>query len=242
KLQIQQERLIYSEKMSALGTMAAGVAHEINTPLATISMAEGNMKSMLEDLNFDRVSFEKSLNVIEKTVQRIVKVTTALRAYAKDGAGGTYEPVSLGRVVDESLIFCESAMKDAGIKISIVHHSGAEIDFDCRVQQVTQVLLNLLQNAMDAVETASSKEIKIETKSDEDIIEIKVSDSGAGMADEVKNKIFDPFFTTKQVGKGMGLGLSLAKGIIDLHQGTICYERISGRSNFIIRVPKQRTK
>ncbi|MFZ3229220.1 MAG: ATP-binding protein [Pseudobdellovibrio sp.] len=240
QLQEQQEHLIQSEKLAALGTMAAGVAHEINTPLATISVAEGNLKSLLDDVpnTFDRASFSKMLNVIDQTVFRIAKITNALRDYAKNSSSAAPQIATARHIVNEALIFCQSHIQDKGIAI-LTDSISDKISIKCRTQQISQIIFNILTNSCDAIEASSGEKwINIEAIETAAFVEFRITDSGEGISLNIQKKIFDPFFTTKAIGQGYGLGLSVAKGIVDIHKGQIFVNQQSKNTQIVIQLPK----
>lgn len=238
-LETQQGILIQSEKMAALGTMAAGVAHEINTPLSTIYLAEGQLKDMLNapEKDLDRQKFIKVLNVISSTTLRIASITNSLKAYAKNSSGSAFKITSVNHLIQESLLFCLSGIQDKGIELRI-DSIPESIKINCRQEQIAQVIFNILNNAADAVESLDRKWIAVQAKETPTQVEIRITDSGVDLKKEIKDKIFDPFFTTKSLGKGTGLGMSLAKGIIDIHKGCLFVEPESKHTEFVIQFPK----
>lgn len=240
QLEEKHEHLVQSEKLAALGTMAAGVAHEINTPLATISVAEGSLKSMIEDdpETFDRAKFTKTLNVIDQTVFRIAKITNALRDYAQSASNVAHQDVTVRQIVNEALIFCQSHLQEKGILI-LTGNIPEALTVNCRSQQISQTLFNIITNSCDALEnTDGEKWIRIEASETLDMVEIRVTDSGLGIATHIQKNIFDPFFTTKKAGQGFGLGLSIAKGIVDVHKGHIFVDAESKNTQFVVQLPK----
>ena len=211
------EMLMQSSKMAALGKMAAGIAHEINNPLAVIAEKAGWLKDLLaeEDVskNPNHKEFEETVGRIEYHVDRAKKVTHRLLGFAR-----RMEPVSekvdVNKVLDESVGFLENEARFLNINI--------QEDLDPNLPTITsdttqlqQVFLNLLNNAIDAI--GKDGEINITTRyvARNNMVAIDIADNGPGIPREILGKIFDPFFTTKEVGKGTGLGLSISYSIIE---------------------------
>ncbi|NUM87797.1 MAG: chemotaxis protein CheX [Bdellovibrionales bacterium] len=237
KLEEQQNHLILSEKMAALGMMAAGVAHEINTPLSTILLLDHQMKDLVREENADKATIIDMLGMIETTITRVSKITNALRAYARDSAKEPFETVSVRRLVDEALLLCAAQLKDAGVSVAS-EGIPESLAIECRIHELPQVLLNLLTNSCDAIRALEKKWIRIEAADHGDEVMISVTDSGGGIPEAILRKVFDPFFTTKAQGEGTGLGLSFSKGIVDGHHGRISVNPAAGNTQFLIRLPK----
>lgn len=236
KLQAQQTYLVQSEKMAALGTMAAGVAHEINTPLATVSLIGEQIKEIVMGQPVDAPAVVRMLDTIDATIVRISKVTNGMRAFAHKAKGGKFAAAKFEDIFDHTMLACKKELADLGIDLRYVAPTEAVV-FDCRWVDLTHVLLSLVSNARDAVASASQKWIQIDVQFKGEVVEIRVSDSGPGVSETIRGKIFDPFFTTKDIGQGVGLGLSVSKGIVDAHGGTIAVEA-QAVSSFVVRLPR----
>lgn len=238
ELEESRAQILVSSKMSALGEMAGGVAHEINTPLSIIQM---RTEQILDDLKTDSLEKEsaiRALEAIEKTVHRISKIVSSLRQFARDGRKDPTSPYPIMKIFEETLSLCQEKFANHGIKISsIIENPNLEIT--CRPTEITQVLLNLLNNSYDAISNLEEKWVSIEVLNFTDEIQIHVTDSGPGLPPEIQNKIMQPFFTTKELGKGTGLGLSISKGIIESHNGTLSIDSNSKNTKFIITLPKK---
>ena len=230
-LEVQQQILAHSTKMSALGEMAGGIAHEINTPLAAISL---KAESLLFTEQLNDVT-EKGLNEIISIVQRLAKIILGLRKFSRDDQNepATLQPVAA--IVDDTLILCAQKFKNNGVDIQIEIPTAVLIR--CNSEQISQVLLNLLNNAYDAILPLPEKWIKIEASQSPDGVSIRVIDSGSGIPKSLQDKIMQPFFTTKGVGRGTGIGLSISRGIILHHGGTFNYDPTAKHTTFEIKLP-----
>lgn len=238
ELEMSRTQILVSSKMSALGEMAGGVAHEINTPLSIIQL---RTEQLLEDIKTDSLEKEsaiRALEAIEKTVTRISKIVKSLRQFARDGRNDPAEPYPILKIFEETLSLCQEKFANHGIKISSIIETP-NLEITCRPTEITQVLLNLLNNSYDAISHLEEKWVSIEVLNFTDEIQIHVTDSGKGLPLEIQNKIMQPFFTTKELGKGTGLGLSISKGIIESHHGTLSIDSTSKNTKFIVTLPKK---
>lgn len=243
KLQEQQVLLVQSEKMAALGTMAGGVAHEINTPLATIALIGSQLKEISEERLAEPESQEitKKIVIIEKTVARISSITNGLKTFAHGTKTTQFELTPVKQIIDDTLNFYQFYARNRGVELSCRPFSP-DLQVECRADQISQILVNLFNNSCDAVEGFHERWIKIEVKDTGTQAQIEVTDSGKGIAPDLLTRIFDPFFTTKDFGKGTGLGLSISKGIVDHHKGQLTADMTTGHMRFILTLPKKQTQ
>lgn len=235
-LEEQRAQLVASSKMSSLGEMASGIAHEINNPLAII---RGHIQLLARAARNKELDPEQVLETTEKvedTVVRIAKIISGLRAFARDGNSGQFEPVPLGQLFDDTLALCQAKFTQKDVKVH-VEIADPETMLTCQPVQLSQVLLNLLNNAFDAVSGQNEKWIRIKACQDQEQIVILISDSGPGVPEKIRDQIMLPFFTTKPVGKGTGLGLSISKGIIEQHDGQFSLDKESPTTQFRIVLP-----
>jgi len=225
-----EQRLVQADKLSSIGLLAAGVAHEVNTPLAVISTyAQMLAKQVAEDSQKSLI-----LDKIAKQTFRASEIVNSLLNFSRTSST-SFGDVNLNRVIQETLSLLEHQLQKAGIQI--------KTEFDPHLPPVygnggklQQVFLNLFLNARDAMTGGGTVEVR--TWSDGLGAKAEVSDSGPGIAPEHLAKIYDPFFTTKAARKGTGLGLSVTYGIIQEHGGSIeVSNRPSGGARFRIELP-----
>ena len=246
--QIQQQ-IDETRRLEAIGSLSAGIAHEINTPIQFIgdnldylSEALGhvhqsykNYHALYQEVLLDPklstlvdtiTSFNKSINLNSHIkeiydalndsrdgIKQVRDIVLLMKQFAHPGSGEK-APTNLNSVVRNVLRICKGRWKHIGEVELVLRQSLPKVD--CRVGQIQQVVLNLVLNAIDAVEDKDEAErrIRVETQLNGSWVEVSISDTGSGVPDEVKSRIFDPFFTTKPVGKGTGQGLALAKDFV----------------------------
>jgi PAS domain S-box-containing protein len=279
ELQRTQSQLIQSEKLSSLGQMVAGVAHEINNP---INFIHGNLVPATEytqdllgllelyqqhypnppseieeeietiDLEFLKIDVVKLLNSMRVGTQRIREIVLSLRNFSRlDEAD--FKQVDIHEGIDSTLMILQNRLKATPERpeITLVKEYASLPPVECYPGQLNQVFMNILANAIDALEEYNQRRsygevvnspncirVYTENSSDNQVI-IRISDNGAGMTPEVQAKLFDPFFTTKSVGKGTGLGLSISYQIVvEKHGGKLsCQSTLGKGTEFAIAIP-----
>jgi signal transduction histidine kinase len=229
------QQLINQSKFSALGEMAAGIAHEINNPLAVISGKSSQLKRLVNAGIFEKEKFMQGLENIESTAFRISRIIKGLRHFSRNSEHTPFEMHSFDVVLNETLELCQERFYQNGVVLKI--NRSQEIFLSCRSIQLSQVLLNLLNNAFDAVIECEEKWVSVDVEEKNSQLLVSVCDSGKGISPELRDKIMMPFFTTKDVGKGTGLGLSISKGIIEEHGGNFYLDPSSENTCFKIELP-----
>lgn len=223
-------------KLSALGEMAGGIAHEINNPLAIIQGKVGQMLRMLEKEGLRPEWLKDELQKVVDTTKRISRIIDGLRSFSRSGEKDPFEPVSSKKIVTDTLAFCSEKFRTNGVELRF--DEGVDVLVHGRFVQLAQVLLNLVGNAYDAIHDLEDRWVEIRVEDKGSFVEIRVIDSGRGIPPEVAAKIMQPFFTTKEIGKGTGLGLSISKGIVEEHGGTLDLDLACENTCFVIRLPK----
>jgi hypothetical protein len=229
-----ETQLQLREKMASLGLLAAGVAHEVNTPLTGIS----SFTQMLLDQSPEGDPRTALLEKIERQTERASKIVNNLLNFARQGRA-SFVPVQLNAVVRDVLSLLEHQLTRARVKVRLdLSESLPEVPGD--ENKLQQVFLNLILNAQDAMSSGGWLSIRTSLLRDE--VAVVVSDTGQGISQEDIKRIYDPFFTTKRAGaSGTGLGLSITYGIIQEHSGQIQVESSVGQgTSFQIRLPVHR--
>lgn len=279
QLQMTQAQLIQSEKMSSLGQMVAGVAHEINNPTSfingNISYAIEYTQSLLHlislyqenyptppkvindelrdiELDFLKEDLDKIFQSMQTGCQRITDIVLSLRNFSRlDEAD--YKKADIHEGINSTLMILNNRLNTGAIKI--IHEYATLPAIECYPGQLNQAFLNILTNAIDAIEDKSqqdifksnsqSRQICINTKViGDDWVAIQITDNGVGMLNEIRSQIFDPFFTTKSVGKGTGMGLAIAyQVIVDKHRGVLeCSSELGLGTSMIVKIPIHQMK
>jgi two-component system NtrC family sensor kinase len=244
KLKETQAQLIQNEKMASLGQLVAGIAHEINNPLAFVVNNLFIVESGLDGLapEIEPHLGEPSLSKLRKArirlgemregLDRVKELVLDLRTFSRLDEG-ELKIVDVVESIDAVLLLLKHRMRGG---ISVEKHYASARTLHCYAGRLHQVLMNLIANAVDAI--AGEGKIVITTSQTPGAFLISVRDTGAGIAEAIRSKIFDPFFTTKPVGQGTGLGLAISYGIIQDHRGSIeVQSEVGVGTEFIVKIP-----
>ena len=251
----RSKQLLHTERMATVGLLSAGIAHEINNPTASISgnaqiqaefwekldatllqhVSHGGQDSL--QLEFILEEMPKTIQGIQNGVKRISRIVKGLRAFCRQEEGKR-TVCNVNGCVEESLVLCHNALKH---RVRVVKNLANPLpEIMANVQQIEQVLINLFVNAADAAEEQGQgmRTLIIQTQRLDDDVAVIVEDNGPGIPPDKLDDIWKPFFTTKTGDKGIGLGLSIARGIIESHSGQITAEnRPNGGAKFTITLP-----
>lgn len=284
ELSSTQTHLVQTEKMSSLGQLVAGIAHEINNPVSFICgnishaweyaqdllglvqlyaqhypspKAEIQAKSDAIDLDFLVEDFPKLLRSMKVGVDRIQQIVRSLKNFSRlDEA--ERKPVDLHEGIENTLLILQHRLKRPEGEIKLIKEYSDLPAVECYPGQINQVFMNLLSNALDAIEEVEQQRkestnnghqktpmVRIQTElKDDDSVIIRFTDNGMGIPESIKTRIFDPFFTTKPVGKGTGLGLSISYQIVvEKHNGKMqCFSELGKGTEFVIELPLKATR
>jgi PAS domain S-box-containing protein len=241
----QETQLIQASKMTTIGQLAAGMAHEINQPLNVIQVCSDLLdKAVQRGLSFSREELETLVEDIRRNVLRASRVIQHVRDFARQSEV-VRQKVNLNDPIRDvfNVLGHQLAVHEVDLTLDLCNELPWILADHNRLEQV---FINLVTNAMDAMDEKAEhprwgdgkKQLTIRSFVDADQVVVTVTDTGVGMTDEVKAKLFDPFFTTKKVGKGTGLGVSISYGIIQDYEGTIDIESAPGKgTTFELRFP-----
>lgn len=231
-------QIVQSGKMASLGEMAGGIAHEINNPLAIIHGRMEQVSRQLKQPTIDVDFLKASVETVLKTTQRIAKVIKYLRVFSRNvDLDAPFEKCHLQEIVDDTLTLVREKLKSNGVELRL--NPVPPVVFMGNSILISQVMVNLLNNAFDAVRVLDEKWIQLQFDVESDLLAVRIVDSGRGIPAKIVNKVMEPFFTTKEVGQGTGIGLSISKGIIDSHQGSLWIDHRSENTCFVIEIPLQ---
>jgi PAS domain S-box-containing protein len=236
ELEASRAQMMTSSRLSALGMMAGGIAHEINNPLGVIQASAENIVRMAQHGFLQIPSVLKNCNRISQTADRIAKIVRSLRNIAREGSADELRETPVHTIVDETLELCSEQFRVHNIQLAV--STVPEAAINCREAQICQILLNLLQNAFDElVDRAGDRWVELDVTSSPPWIVFSVRDNGPGISSENRPHIMEPFFTTKPVGKGTGLGLSISRSIALEHGGALELDPESPHTCFVLKIP-----
>jgi PAS domain S-box-containing protein len=225
-----ESQLRQTEKLAALGELVAGVAHEINNPLAAISVNAQILK------RFEDAGVQKRSEAILRMVDRATKIGKSLLAFARE-TQHRQRCQPLNEVLRTAIELCEPSVRQAGVSFVIELCEPDPLVY-VDESQVEQIVLNLVSNALHAMRESADRELTIRTYLERDWAVVSIGDRGPGIPPSHQERVFEPFFTTKPVGEGTGLGLSICHGLAEAHRGSLTFETRAGEgTTFHLRLP-----
>ena len=237
ELQEKQKQAVQNAKLASIGEMTASIAHEINNPLTIIAGLTRTIERAI--ITEDYSQTEKLKNAILKinlTIKRITRIIKGLKSFSHNTFEENSKKASLINIIKHSLDSFEENTTGASTKI--IEIPFKDIIIECREIQIEQVIINLISNALDAIQNLDEKWVKISVLDLGKTVQISVQDSGKGIPIDLQDRIMAPFFTTKEIGKGTGLGLSISLGIINSHHGHFYLDNKNINTTFNIELPK----
>lgn len=236
-LEDERARLIESEKMASIGVLSAGIAHELGNPLGAIRGRLEMLETMLSQETFDRSFALVSAQKMIENVDRMSKIIRGLKNSSRDGSKDAMQEFNLNQLIGDILELSQQKCAKNNVEVRFKASQQALMVLG-RETEIGQVVVNLFNNAFDAVKAESPSWIEVELVDQPEQVIVHFRDSGQGVSDEILTKIFDPFFTTKEVGEGTGLGLSICRSFAEGHGGRLYYNKDDSHSCFTLELPK----
>lgn len=235
----QQERLVAASKLSALGELSSALTHEINNPLGVILGRCEMMRALVQSGDATIPELARMVEQVESTGKRIEKIVRSMRAFARGEESESLRTVSLGDLISEAKDLVLVRFRSYGIEL---REELQDVQIECRQTQVLQVLVNLLNNAFDAVAKRENPWVLVKSSiarnsGGVESVYLQIQDSGPGIPDPVAKKLFTPFFSTKDVQYGTGLGLSISRQMARKHHGELSYIAGDGPTTFELVLP-----
>lgn len=228
------ELLKDQSKLSALGVMTAGIAHEINNPLGVIGHRSQILRRQILADQADKEVILKSLDQIDSTVKRINDIIQSLKNFSRENKRESFSECHIKNLMEETLSYCHDRFRLESIELRIEPFADEKVK--CRSVQISQVLLNLLNNSFDAIKGTHEPWVSLAVKKMDHCLQIMVKDSGHGIPEKIRINMMEPFYTTKEFG-GTGLGLSLSRKMMEEHGGKLYFDEAAENTTFVIELP-----
>ncbi|WP_417660808.1 sensor histidine kinase [Pseudomonas sp.] len=233
ELREAQDGLVHAAKMAALGQMSAAMAHEVNQPLTAMRMQLGSLRLLLDSGR--QTDVYAGLQRIDGLLERMASLTSHLKTFARKSPAGLSERLQLGEVLDQALQLLTPRIRSESVQLR------SQVDYNVHVLgdaiRLEQVLLNLLNNALDAMTEIENAQLEVVIQRCAEQCVLTVADNGGGIAGDNLSHVFDPFFTTKPVGQGLGLGLAVSYGIVQELGGTLEVSNSDVGAVFTLKLP-----
>ncbi len=231
------KNMIRQERATILGQVTGGVAHEINNPLSIIVGYAENIQNMIDNKNSDAERIHRDASKILSASARASGIIKSLRKISRDGSKDPFEPIEIESLLVENLGYLKAELNRHAIEVR-TSETPREASILGQPGEISQVLLHLLSNSIDAIKSQEEKWIELSVEVEENWVRLAVTDSGQGIASDLQDKIMLPFFSTKEVGKGAGLGLSFSNSIAELHGGRLNLDRDHPHTRFVVTLPR----
>ncbi len=235
-LELERAKGLRQAKIASLAELSAGIAHEVNNPLAIVV----GLAQALPKYASDEVKLKEKLKAIDDAAKRIASIIKSLRKFSRTDGRRDVRENTLIDLIHQSIRLTTEYAKRHAVRIDTDFQSSTTT-ISCDDVEIVQAIVNLVNNGIDAAKLSSDRWVRISTFETANRIVVQIQDSGNGVAPAVANKIFEPFVTTKEVGEGPGLGLAVAKGIMDEHGGTVQWKTDVPNTCFELGFPKQQS-
>ncbi len=235
KIRKQHQQMGRAARLAGIGELVGTLAHEIMNPLVVVQGAGERLADLATQVPIDPKALESLSQRLLRSAARIQDLIKNVRAAARDSTEEPMVSTNIQSLIQDVLLFTEPRFKRHDIRVEF---KEAPIHLPCRPTQIAQIIINLLNNSCDSINSLPEKWIRIEfSRPDLDALEISVTDSGPALPPEMAKKLGTPFFTTKPLGEGIGTGLSLSIKIARQHGGDLRYDASSPHARFVLRLP-----
>jgi len=235
----QQKAMSYeSSRLASLGEMAGGIAHEINNPLTVVKGHAFRMRTLAKKEKITNEEIMEYSDKIIEVVNRISQIVQSLRNLSRNDSDANMVRITTEDIAKDAIHLSQQKFKSRGVTLEY-QNDVPKLQLDCRQVEISRVLVNLLNNAFDAVKESGVevKTVKVLISREKDFVKLDIIDNGDGISKENINKIMTPFFTTKSVGSGTGLGLSLSLTVVENHGGSMKVKSEKGNTVFSVTLP-----
>lgn len=237
QLYLEQHKTFQANKLAILGEMAAGVAHELNNPLAIIAGYLQIMELEYVDSNTaENIEQRKMITSMIRATERATKIVDHLKSLSRDASMDSFESASFNDIIHGAVNLLENRFERHQVKFNL-RPLAQDKRLNCRKTELSQLFFNMLLNAFEASQKDTDPWVRIDTAVEQDQIMVTMSNSGPGIPLELRGKIFNPFFSTKLEGFGIGMGLPVAASVIHQHGGSITIDSTATHTTFIIKLP-----
>lgn len=236
-LEWERVQNLQNATLVSLGSMASGMAHEINNPLAIVAGTAAQCLEHLAGGTVDPAFLQSKIKRVDMQIKRIVHIVNALLQFSSDSNVERRENRDLRDLVKEATEFVRERFAAGGVALSVIEASQPLV-VSCQPRSLLHALVNLLNNSFEAVreQPGAWVRVSLEAAAAGQIL-LRVTDSGTGIESAVRERMMNPFFTTKDIGEGVGLGLSVASGVLRAHGGELIYNDASSNTEFVLRIP-----
>ena len=237
KEELEKQKSVFEagQRLVGLGEMAGNIAHEINNPLAIIAGAAKLLELSLKKFDLPNAeSMFSQIEYIEKATQRMSTIITSLKRVSRDGSLEENKITPIYEIIHDALDLSNHRLKQNAIKLE---YDQKNFKINCKLTQISQIIVNLLNNSIYAVKTLSERWIKIEEEETPNTIRIRITDSGNGISEDTQVKMMNKYYTSKPAGEGTGIGLSLSREIMIKHNGILFYDKQCINTSFVLEFP-----
>jgi C4-dicarboxylate-specific signal transduction histidine kinase len=233
KLEEETIKTFHASRLSSLGEMASGVAHEINNPLTIIQGMTGSL--LIKENQIDE-HIRSRLVKIHSASERIAKIVKSMKLISSRSDQIEHENISVDKILEISIDLFTERFRTEHVHFQVINPQNPQVH--CNPLQISQILINLLTNALDALQKTEEKNLLIHIHENHLFVEIRVINSGEPLSDTIAKRMFEPFYSTKALGKGTGLGLSISQTLAFNNGGSLSYEPYEGMISFVLKLRK----